>query len=97
LHQEHAALAAEPGAGRNADPLLLSREHRRFHDRFGMTQFDQACMTGVGYVGHLPDSGLTQLLENRFRPGPHRITISRRIAARHREAGSLVFGDLYAH
>ena len=67
LHQQHAALAAEPGAGKNANSLFLGREHRRVDVRL-MAKLDQPGVPGVRNVDHLFDIGFAQFLKDLVRP-----------------------------
>jgi hypothetical protein len=50
LHEEHAALAAQPRAGGQADAFLLGAQHDAAHARIGLAQLDQALVAGIRHV-----------------------------------------------
>jgi hypothetical protein len=68
LHQQHAALATEPGPRQDADTFLLGGKHGRLHVMLGLTQFDQSCVARVRDVCDVTDIELAQLFEDQIRP-----------------------------
>ncbi len=77
LHQQRGALTAKPGAGGEADPLLLAGQPNRADLRIGPAQFDQPRVPGIGDIADLTDPARFQGGEDRLAPivdGRHRIT-----------------------
>ena len=55
LHQHDAAHAAHPGAGDDADRLLLARAWRSGEERVGVQRRDQRRQHAVGHIDREPD------------------------------------------
>ena len=68
MHQQNAAVAAEPGAGEQGHAFFLGGQRQRQYRRVGAAALDQAPVSGVGYVGYLPYPVFLQNLENSVWP-----------------------------
>src|SRR5262249_34771319 len=68
LHQQDTALAAEPGAGQNADAFLFGGEHGRLYLIGGVAQLDEPRMPRVRNVCDMADIEFAQLFEDQVRP-----------------------------
>ena len=64
LDQEHAFLAAEPGAGEERDPLLLGGQRHDPLLGIGFAEPNQPAVAGIGHDGDLPDVKLGKDGEN---------------------------------
>src|SRR5260221_948692 len=58
LHEQDAALSAEPGAGQQRHALLLGGEPDRPDCILGTAKIDEPGMPGIGDIGDLTDAGL---------------------------------------
>ena len=68
LHQQHRALAAQPGAGGEGDAFLLGGERHGADRVRALAMLDQARMAGVGHVIDLLDVVRLQDVENLVAP-----------------------------
>jgi hypothetical protein len=68
LHQQRRALAAERGAGDQADALFLSGQHHVGNTRIVAAKRDQTAMAGVGHMTHLANADAPEMGVNRVGP-----------------------------
>jgi hypothetical protein len=73
LHQQHTALATEPGAGQQRHAFLLGAERHAGHPVMGGAAVDQAGMARIRHVGDLAHLQCVQLVEDGIRPVAHTV------------------------
>jgi len=69
LHQQRRALAAERGAGDEADAFLLGGQHHVGDGVIGLTQLDQPAMAGIRHIADLANADAAEMAVDRVRPG----------------------------
>ena len=68
LHQERRALAAERGAGDEADAFLLGRQHHVGDSRVVAAERDEPAMAGVGHIADLTHADAAEMAVDRVGP-----------------------------